>query len=367
MRRKYSVKISRRGPILALSLGGVVLIAAIAAATAIAVFASRDRAISSARRELESNAHLVARHYEYLLGDFAAMMRSAAAEIEIDRISAPDTFARMVSTAPMHRMLAAKVTGARELVGMNVWSADGRLLNSSNEWPVPNRSIAQRSYFQAFKSGKAQQPLQLELVTSQFVDGRALVFAHRMTSPNGDFLGLITRSLSPKSFEEFFALIAVDKNAAIALVHSDGTLIARYPRADHMVGVNVIHPKQYQRLSKSGMRTVWTPGLVDQSARFAAPAPIGGLPLTIVVSTTVEATLAEWREQTRLLVTVASLSALVICITLVLIIRQLQRQHAASRARLMLEKHRLDTAVNNLTHGLLLFDAEQRLLSINSR
>ena len=369
MRRRHSDKISRRGPILALSLGGVVLIAAIAVATAISVFASRDRAISSARRELESNAHLVARHYEHLLGDFAAMMRSAAAEIEIDRIADPDTFARMVSTPSMHRMLAAKVTGARELVGMNVWAADGRLLNSSQEWPAANRSIAHRGYFKTLRSGAAEKPMLLELVTSQFVDGRALVFAQKLSSPNGEFLGLITRSLSPKSFEDFFASVALEKDTAIALVHADGTLIARYPQADHLVGRNLleIQRAQQQGLQKIAAGTVWTPGLVDRSARFAAPAPIGGLPLAVVVSTTVDATLAEWREQTRLLVTVAVLSALVIGIMLALIIRQLQRQHAASRARLMLEKHRLDTAVNNMPHGLLLFDKDQRLVLINNR
>ena len=86
MRSKNSGRISRRGPILALSLGGVVLIAAIAAATAISVFASRDRAISSARRELQNNAYLVARHYEHMLGEFTEMMRTTAAEIELDRI-----------------------------------------------------------------------------------------------------------------------------------------------------------------------------------------------------------------------------------------------------------------------------------------
>ena len=77
----------RRGPVLALSLGGAVLIAAIALATALAVYASRDRAIRRAKRELENNAHLLSRHYEQLLGDFAAVMKSVAAEIELDRIS----------------------------------------------------------------------------------------------------------------------------------------------------------------------------------------------------------------------------------------------------------------------------------------
>lgn len=357
----------RRGPILALALCGGVLIAAIAIATVIAVYAFRDRTISAAKRELENNAHLLSRHYEQVLGDFAAVQKAVAAEIELERISSHDAFRRMMGTPAVHRMLASKVTGARELVGVNLWTADGQLLNASQEWPVANRSVAQRNYFKAFRDNTTDKPLQVELVTSQFVDGRALVFAHKVTSPNGEFLGLITRSVSPKTFESFFASVALDKDAAIALVHTDGTLIARYPQADHLIGRNVVARTEYQKLGVSAASAVWTSGPIDGAARFAAPALIAGFPLTVTVSTTVEAALRDWREQTRLLVIVAALSALVISFTLFLIIRQLRRQYEASRRRLLLEKLRLDTAVNNMTHGLLLFDADQRLVLCNER
>ena len=47
--------------------------------------------------------------------------------------------------------------------------------------------------------------------------------------------------------------------------------------------------------------------------------------------------------------------------------RQLSHQHRASKQRLSLEKQRLDTAVNNMTQGLLLFDSTQRLVICNKR
>jgi diguanylate cyclase (GGDEF)-like protein len=357
----------RRGPILALSLCGTILIVAIAVATAVAVFASRDRAISASKRELESNARLLSRHYDNMLGDFAAVIKSVATEIELDRISSPEIFERMTSTGAVHRMLSNKVTGARELVGVNVWSAEGKLLNASQQWPVPDRSIAQRKYFNALKNSTSADPLLIELVTSQFVDGRALVFAHRISSPEGQFLGLITRALSPRSIESFFASVSLDTATAISLIHKDGTLIARHPQADHLVGKNIVSVSQFQRLGNSSASTVWTSGPIDGTARFAAPAQIGSFPLTIVVSTTVDAALTEWREQTQLLLIFASLSALVISITLFLIVRQLRRQYEASRHRLMVQKQRLDTAVNNMSHGLVLFDADQRLVLCNDR
>lgn len=91
-----------------------------------------------------------------------------------------------------------------------------------------------------------------------------LVFAQKLTSAQGVFLGVITRSLSPRSFEKFFASVALDKSAAISLIHSDGTLITRHPQAEHLVGRNVIALSQYQRLGKSAASAVWTSGSVDE-------------------------------------------------------------------------------------------------------
>jgi diguanylate cyclase (GGDEF)-like protein len=357
----------RRGPIPALALCGGILVIAIAVATAMAVYASRDRAVTAAKRELENSALLVSRHFEQVLTDFIFVQKAIAAEIELEQIDTPEEFREKMGTHFIHRMLASKVTAARELVGVTLWTAEGQLLNASQQWPVANRSVAQREYFKTFKSNRTDKPYLIELVSSQFVDGRAIVFAHRINSAQGEFIGLLTRALSPKVFENYFASVALGKDAAIALLHTDGTMIARYPQADHLIGKNILSAIQYERLGSTDMSTVWTSSPVDGADRFAAPASIGTFPLRIAVSTTVDSALREWREQTRLLVIAASLSALVISITLVLIIRQLQRQYEASRRQLVLEKQRLDTAVNNMSHGLVLFDADRRLVLCNER
>ena len=60
-------------------------------------------------------------------------------------------------------------------------------------------------------------------------------------------------------------------------------------------------------------------------------------------------------------------SALAIAGVLFVVVRKLLEQHRLSRERLTLEKQRLDRAVNNMTQGLLLFDASQRLVICNQR
>src|SRR5205807_5395326 len=90
-------------------------------------------------------------------------------------------------------------------------------------------------------------------------------------------------------------------------------------------------------------------------------------PIAIIATTTVSAALTDWRAQTRFLIGVASLSALVIAGMLFLIVRKLSQQYRLSQQRLTLEKQRLDTAVNNMTQGLLLYDSSERLIVSNQR
>ena len=58
---------------------------------------------------------------------------------------------------------------------------------------------------------------------------------------------------------------------------------------------------------------------------------------------------------------------LVIAALLFLVVRKLSQQHRLVAAAAALEKQRLDTAVNNMTQGLLLFDSSQRLVICNQR
>jgi diguanylate cyclase (GGDEF)-like protein/PAS domain S-box-containing protein len=61
------------------------------------------------------------------------------------------------------------------------------------------------------------------------------------------------------------------------------------------------------------------------------------------------------------------LCALAIAAILSLIVRQLARQHRSSQERLEAEKHRLDTALNNMTQGLVLYDPSARVVLCNQR
>jgi diguanylate cyclase (GGDEF)-like protein len=189
-----------------------------------------------------------------------------------------------------------------------------------------------------------------------------------VTGPNGEFLGAVGRGIEPANFEKFFASLALGDDAVISMFHRDGTMLARYPHVESMIGGNFLKAPLFQNvLSKAGQGTLRLTGPVDGKDRLGSVRLLNKFPIVVLATTTVSAALADWREQIRFLIIAAGLCVLVIAGMLFLVVRKLSQQHRLSQQRLTQEKLRLDTAVNNMTQGLLLFDSSQRLVICNQR
>jgi diguanylate cyclase (GGDEF)-like protein len=358
----FNVKASARGsPIRWLILSGVLLVVGIVTATAMMVEVFRERALHSAERELENTVLLLARHFDQQLDDFVTIQKELATQVQSAGIASPTVFKARMSTLEMHESLRAKVSGHPDVAGINVFDADGVLINSSESWPPPELSIADRSYFKAFKSGSAVRPVMIELVQGRFSANWATVISYRVTGPDGEFLGLITRAITPASLEKFFATVTLGEDAAIAMYHRDGTLLARYPHIDSMIGMNFKNGIVHQQiLSKSGHGTMRLTSPIDGLDRLASARALSEFPISIIATETVSAVLADWRNLIGFLIAASGLSVLLIAAVLFLVVRKLSQQH-------QLEKQRLDTAIDNMTQGLLLFDASHRLVVCNQR
>jgi diguanylate cyclase (GGDEF)-like protein/PAS domain S-box-containing protein len=145
-------------------------------------------------------------------------------------------------------------------------------------------------------------------------------------------------------------------------------LLARHPHLDEMIGKNFrAGPASQQQVFELAQTTSRLTSPIDGQSRVISSRSLSKFPIVIVAATTMSAALADWREQITILIVVTALSVLAIAVLLSLVVRKLSQQHRTSRQRLTLEKQRLDTAVNNMTQGLLLFDSSQRLIICNER
>src|SRR3984957_1529365 len=348
-------------PIRWLVLGGALLIAAITIGTAIMAANFRERALNSAERELENTVLLLARHFDQQLTDFIAVQKDIAAQIRSASTTSPADFKAQMSGLETHEALKDKVGAHSDAAGLNVFDSEGMLINSSENWPPPDIKIADRAYFKTAKSGTAATPVSIELVRGRLSKDWATIIAHRITGENGAFLGLVTRAIPPANFGKFFESLALGDGASISIHHRDGTLLARYPHVQAMIGLNFKNAPVHQRiLSKSDHGTTRIISAIDGLSRLASARALTDFPIGIIATTTVSAALADWREQLGYMIAAAGLSVLVIAGLLFLVVRKLSQQH-------QMEKERLDTAVNNIPQGLVVYDKAARITVCNKR
>jgi diguanylate cyclase (GGDEF)-like protein len=358
----------RFGAIQWLVLCAAVLVIAITLGTAYFALQFRERALEVAERELNNTALLLSRHFDQQLGDLQHVHDDVVSYMQAGWVDTGDEFERKMSTFGAHQMLRAKLAALPHVGGLNLFNARGSLINSSEIWPAPVVSIAERRYFKEFTSGKPSPDVIVEPAVSQVTGIWTTIFARKIVGRHGEIIGFASRGVEPSHFEDFVASLALDSDTAITMIHRDGTIIARYPHIDRFIGQNVSNLPAFQRaLALNGNVAGRFRSAVESEDRVGAVRSLAHFPILIVAATKTSTALADWRAQTRLQFYAAALAVIVVIFTIFAIVRQLRRQHDAAQRKLSEKSQHLDTAINNMTQGLLLFDASGRLVIANER
>jgi PAS domain-containing protein len=212
------------------------------------------------------------------------------------------------------------------------------------------------------------------------LSGKASIqLTRRLPTPDGSFDGIIGASLDIVELEKFYNSIDIGREGIIALVGFDGVIRARSGRdaaAKDYVGQSLSGRAMFWQFRKSPAGSLWNSGNstnIDGVKRLISYRVVDGLPLLASVGQTeadifrqAEATTRRY-EQIGLLLTAIVLVAIAIGAR-----RQLNLVAAGAaleRSRRSLEQTNVlfDTALENMAHGLCMFDGDQRLLVCNAR
>ncbi len=342
---------------------GVLLVCAVVFGTVLMVLTFRDRAIESSKHDLDNTVALLARHFDHQFDELARIRKGVSAHLSKNGIVSAQSFSDQGYSHDTHLMLKAQrndeASGDLALV-----DANGILINWSASWPVPEASIAASDYFQTLKHSLSAEDEILQPVISPTTGRWMTLFARKIVGSDGTFFGLVTRSIEPQDFERFFASVIQGRNFTLSLHHRNGLMLARYPNDGSLEeNYTTMQPllDHIRRTDKPLARLIGD----GDSEQLATVRTLRHFPAAVIATSTIDLILKNWREQTRFLVVVAALTALIILALLYLIFREVSEQHRASQAELTIEKKRLDTAINNMSQGLLLFDSAARMVISN--
>lgn len=155
-------------------------------------------------------------------------------------------------------------------------------------------------------------------------DDRWLIpVSQRLETSTGEFAGVVVVCTESAYFEEFYAALAADALDVIALHSLDGTLMARRPADDAMIGRSVADSPMFRRIVDELPRGRAEDLLMfDGQTRIASYTSVSGFPLLVVVAIARSGIWQAWWQQSRWQILALSLIAPALGICAILLVRQ---------------------------------------------
>ena len=349
---------SRSRPIALLIVCGVILIAALAAGTGALVSMMRTSILDDNERDLSNIALILAQQSADAFRAVDVVEQSVVEHIRSMGISSRRDFDARLSDPDTHLMLKDQIGALAHVDVVSLVSAQGKLVNYTRRWPAPAIDVTDREYFKVLTAAGAPSSFLSAPVRSHGSGTWTIYAVRRVNDAHGELVGFVVSALRLPYFENFFGSIALGEGSSISLARSDGVLLARYPRIEQAIGQP--YTGVLDALKNADHATFRIVGRWDTGERLIAARRVPGFPLAISVGVDVATLLADWRGWARAFVGTAAVAACLIALIGFLIVRQLQRGYREQRLR-------LDTALNQMSQGLCLFDRHARLVLCNDR
>src|ERR1700720_1822079 len=125
---------------------GLSLAAVVVAATAVMVIDLRERALFASERELKNTALVLAEQTDRALHAVEVLQASLIERLRNLGIRSSEDHDREMSRHDVHQLLKDRIGGLAYLEAVAVISAQGKLLNFSRSWPIPDIDVTDRDY-----------------------------------------------------------------------------------------------------------------------------------------------------------------------------------------------------------------------------
>jgi signal transduction histidine kinase len=285
-------------------------------------------------------------------------LQGAIDRLEHDGAGAPDPMA-------LHRQLAGETERLPQIAALIVFDALGRAIHDSANLSGHLPDIADQRYFNLHRA-RADLGLNIDSGLVGTVTGSpAVILSRRYAAADGSFGGVVVAILRLGYFQNFYDRIDVGPAGTIALWHADGTLLVRKPANDAGArGFDAEAPLFRARLPQAPSGQ-YRSAAADGVARLIGYSRVGAtLPLVITVGKALDDILAPWWHQVWVDGAIATgLTVLLIALAWRLG-RALERVDTNQR-RATFAEARVRDAIESLSDGLLLWDAEDRLVLVN--
>jgi signal transduction histidine kinase len=302
-----------------LELLAAIAVVLIVSGTAHRLYASHALIMSDTERQMSRLDMVFAEQTGRAIETVDLVLRSATLTFE------PGNATPSFDPGEYQQVLARRIAGVPQVSEVTIADADGKALYSSRggalgPLPLQARGLIAAEAFHFHSGLQFSEPFRRP-------DGKWTALMLRpILGPDGRFAGAALAFLNLSYFEDFYRAVDLSENGAILLHLRDGTVLARYPHDDEVIGQSYADLPPFKDILAHGMAgTFVTDSPIDGLRRVLAIRALKAFPLAVNVSVAQDRVLASWRRQvwTFSLIAIGASAAIV---SLLLLLARRSRQ-----------------------------------------
>ncbi len=299
----------------------------------------------------------------------------------------PGKFEQKLSGVRWHQFLADRLKGLPQADALALVDAGGRLVNTSRQWPAPDADFSDGDFIEYFRLHDDPASFFAIPVKNPSSGSWAMFVARRISGPGGEFLGTVLAAIRTDELGALYEGIDSQKNGSVMVQRRDGTILARYPHRQRVMGHKLPAESPWYRLAEGGGGIFLSSDHTDGVSRLVSVHPLRDYPMVVDVTISEAAALANWRRESTFIAigaTCAVLGFLMLFRALSAQFRELEQHRADletktaelqktadalrnSEHRLIEKSQLLETTLEHMDQGILVVDADRMVPLCNRR
>ena len=303
------------------------------------------QAFDDARLRVDREARIAQEHASKIMENNESMTRAVldfVAKMEPEELSAREP--------ELHAKLVTLASSLQQVQSMALLDSDGKLLASNRVFPVPKIHASDREYFRWHQAGRPGLFISEALVSR--TTGEPFFDVSHRWDHNGKFAGVVSISLYPAYFSEFYRGMAHDApGLMVMMTRSDGAVIARWPELPldkAQLGGNSAMLKAMEAGDVQGR--IEGASSLDGEDRISAFRRLERYPIYVLAGVDRAAIIAGWQRQLAVLAAFTFPISMALVYVVWVALRRTRRELAAQQSlqREVEQRARIESALHHV-------------------
>ena len=294
----------------------------------------------------------------------------AVIDRQID-MGSPASFLASISSRTYYEHLTDALGRLPQADVITITDAAGRIVTTTRGFPAPDVDLSDRDYFLHLRNSGPDEIYISAPVHNKVTGVWTVYFARGLWTASGEFLGVALIGVRPEVFVRTQSSLAKIEGQSFLLLRNDGVVFMRRPDTVDRTGEPMPASSEWYDIVAKGGGMYRSPGYFDRQPRYVAVRPLARYPLVVNVAISEDAALAKWKLRSWISGSVGVLFVAILGL-LVWILRRQYQSMEQSRGRLQRREEdlaasnqRIEAALENMSHGLAMFDRDERLVVSN--